>query len=185
MSQPKFWITLLLTVILLALISWNIADFSDKTVLYVGHNQEPTYRSEHIVSMVYSPGGKLSYKLLAADVTYYNTGALTWFSQPVITLFNKDIQATWSVCADHAKLTKERMLYLYGHVEVDSLRTTSQLEKIKTDHVQIDLMTQDVYADRQVMLYGINFTSNGMKMSGNLLAETAELMGKVQTKYEI
>nr|WP_127341258.1 LPS export ABC transporter periplasmic protein LptC [Enterobacter hormaechei] len=27
-------------------------------------------------------------------------------------------------------------LYLYGHVEVNSLTTTSQLEKIKTDNAQ-------------------------------------------------
>lgn len=77
------------------------------------------------------------------------------------------------------------MLYLYGHVEVNSLTTTSQLEKIKTDNAQVNLVTQDVTSDDEVTLYRTNFTSNGMKMRGNLRTKTAELIDKVKTNYEI
>ncbi|XNM76727.1 LPS export ABC transporter periplasmic protein LptC [Escherichia coli] len=37
------------------------------------------------------------------------------------------INPTWSVKADKAKLTNDRMLYLYGHVEVNALVPDSQL----------------------------------------------------------
>lgn len=33
MSKTKLWITILLTVIVLALIGWNMTDFSDETAL--------------------------------------------------------------------------------------------------------------------------------------------------------
>ena len=77
------------------------------------------------------------------------------------------------------------MLYLYGHVEVDSLTPDAQLQKIKTDNARVNLITQDVSSDDEVTLFGVGFTSNGMKMRGNLRDKTAELIEKVKTSYEI
>lgn len=76
------------------------------------------------------------------------------------------------------------MLYLYGHVEVDSLTADAQL-KIRTDNAQVNLITQDVASDDEVTLFGIGFTSDGMRMRGNLRDKTAELIEKVKTSYEI
>ena len=185
MSKTKLWITLVLLVIVLALIGWNLTDFSDDGSTMPVNNQEPTYQSQHTVTVVYSPTGKLNYKLVAEGVKYYTSDELSWFTLPVMTLFNEDAVATWSVRADRAKLTKDRMLYLYGHVEVNSLTTTSQLEKIKTDNAQVNLITQDISSDDEVTLFGTNFTSSGMKMRGNLRDKTAELIDKVKTNYEI
>ncbi|MFZ1871958.1 LPS export ABC transporter periplasmic protein LptC [Serratia sp. D1N4] len=185
MSKTKLWITLILAVIVLALIGWNMADFSDDDSSVPINHQDPTYQSQHTVTVVYSPTGKLNYKLVAEEVKYYTADELSWFTQPVMTLFDQNAVATWSVRADRAKLTKDRMLYLYGHVEVNSLTTTSQLEKIKTDNARVNLVTQDVYSDDEVTLFGTNFTSNGMKMRGNLRDKTAELIDKVKTNYEI
>jgi len=92
---------------------------------------------------------------------------------------------TWSIKSDRAKLTNDRMLYLYGHVEVNSLTKDAQLERIKTDNAQVNLVTQDVQSDDQVTLYGRGFNSTGMKMRGNLRTKTAELIEKVKTNYEI
>jgi len=185
MSKTKLWITLILAVIVLALIGWNMADFSDDDSSVPINHQDPTYQSQHTVTVVYSPTGKLNYKLVAEEVKYYTADELSWFTQPVMTLFDLNAVATWSVRADRAKLTKDRMLYLYGHVEVNSLTTTSQLEKIKTDNARVNLVTQDVYSDDEVTLFVTNFTSNGMKMRGNLRDKTAELIDKVKTNYEI
>lgn len=46
-----------------------------------------------------------------------------------MTLFGDNAVATWTVRADRAKLTDDKMLYLYGHVEVDSLTADAQLKK--------------------------------------------------------
>ncbi|ATA20498.1 lipopolysaccharide export system protein LptC [Gibbsiella quercinecans] len=185
MSKTKLWITIVLAVIALSLIGWNMADFDDDATAPVVNDKDPTYQSQHTVTVVYNPTGKLNYKLVSEDVKYYTTDELSWFTAPVMTLFDDNAVAIWSVRSDRAKLTKDRMLYLYGHVEVDSLTTTSQLEKIKTDNAQVNLVTQDVMSDDEVTLYGTNFTSNGMKMRGNLRAKTAELIDKVKTNYEI
>jgi len=185
MSTAKRWTIYLLMVIVLILIGWNLADFNNKSQVEAVNNNDPTYQSQHSVTIVYSPTGKLSYKLVAEAAKYYTADELSWFTQPVMTLFDENAVATWSVRADRAKLTKDRMLYLYGQVEVNSLTTTSQLEKIKTDNAQVNLITQDVSSDDEVTLFGTNFTSNGMKMRGNLREKTAELIDKVKTNYEI
>ena len=103
----------------------------------------------------------------------------------MLTTYDQDTLPTWSIRADKAKLTDDRMLYLYGNVEVNSLTTTSQLERITTDNAQVNLVTQDVSSDDEVTLYGSNFTSHGLKMRGNMREKTARLIDKVKTYYEI
>lgn len=148
-------------------------------------DKEPTYQSQQMITIVYNPEGLLNYKLTAEDVKYYAKPEDTWFTLPVMIIFDKEQVAIWSIRANRAKLTKSRMLYLYGDVEVNSLTTTSQLEKIKTDNADIDLTTQDISSDDRVTLYGASFTSEGMKMRGNLRSKTAKLIEKVKTYYEV
>lgn len=185
MSKLKAWITILLTLIALALIGWSLTDSDDRLQQVDSDHLEPTYQSEHTITVVYSPTGLLSYKLVAQDVKYFGEGQTTWFTRPVMTLFDENSTATWSVRADRAKLTRDKMLYLYGNVEVNSLTRDSQIERITTNNAQVNLVTQDVSSNDEVTLYGANFTSNGMKMRGNLRNKTAELIEKVKTYYEI
>jgi len=185
MSKTRIWITLLLILLALGLIGWNMTDSDDSATPVAANSQDPTYKSQHTVTHVYNPAGKLNYKLIAEDVQYFTTDQLSWFTKPVMTLFDDKTVAIWSVRADRAKLTKDRMLYLYGNVEVDSLSPTSQLEKIKTDNALVNLVTQDISSEDEVNLYGSSFNSNGMKMRGNLRNKTAELIDKVKTNYEI
>ncbi|WP_409309085.1 LPS export ABC transporter periplasmic protein LptC [Pectobacterium sp. B1J-3] len=185
MSKTRRWLTALLALLALILIGWNIADNETTAPIDTPDPAVPVYTSEKTTTLVYSPTGKLSYRLISDKAEYFNDEQLSWFTTPVATLFNEQGTATWSVRADRAKLTKDKMLYLYGHVEVNSLTNDSQLERIKTNNAQVNLVTQDVSSDDEVTLYGASFTSNGMKMRGNLRNKTAELIEKVKTSYEI
>ncbi|NPE55269.1 LPS export ABC transporter periplasmic protein LptC [Dickeya dadantii] len=184
MSKTKRWLTLLLALIALVLIGLNLTNQRAGNGPTEVQNNDPAYTMQQNITVVYDPTGKLSYKLVAEKAEHYNADQVSWFTQPVATMFNEQTVATWSVQADRAKLTKDRMLYLYGHVEVNSLTNDSQLERIKTDNAQINLVTQDVTSDDEVTLYGVNFTSNGLKMRGNLRSKTAELIDKVKSYYE-
>jgi lipopolysaccharide export system protein LptC len=185
MSQTRLWITISLALIVLALIGWNLSGFNQQATQIVADDNEPSSQSQHTVTMVFNPIGQLNYKLVAENVQHFSAQELTWFTRPVMTLFGDNAVATWSVRADRARLTDDKMLYLYGHVEVDSLTPDTQLQKIKTDSAQVNLITQDVSSDDEVTLFGVGFISNGMKMRGNLRDKTAELIEKVKTSYEI
>ncbi len=184
MSKTRRWVIILLSLAVLVLIGVNLTDRDDDSEVAI-NSSEPTYRSEHTDSVVYSPEGALNYRLIAQHVEYFSDQAVSWFTQPVLTTFDENKVPTWSIRSDKAKLTDDRMLYLYGHVEVNALTAESQLRKITTDNAQINLITQDVTSNDLVTLYGTTFNSSGLKMRGNLRSQNAELIEKVRTSYEI
>ena len=184
MSKTRRWVIILLSLAALILIGINLASNDDDGQAVVNAN-DPTYKSEHTDTVVYSPEGALNYRLIAEHVEYFSDDAISWFTQPRLTTFDTEKVPTWSIKADKAKLTNDRMLYLYGHVEVNALTPDAQLRKITTDNAQINLVTQDVTSDDLVTLYGTTFNSSGLKMRGNLRSKNAELIEKVRTSYEI
>ncbi|ALB53498.1 LPS export ABC transporter periplasmic protein LptC [Cronobacter universalis] len=184
MSKTRRWVIILLALAALVLIGINLADQDESGPTTVNSN-EPTYQSEQSNTVVYSPEGALNYRLVAQHVEYFSEEGVSWFTQPVMTTFDTNKVPTWSVKADRAKLTNDRMLYLTGHVEVNALTPDSQLRKITTDKAEINLVTQDVTSDTLVTLYGTSFNSSGLKMRGNLRSKNAELIEKVRTSYEI
>ena len=184
MSKTRRWVIILLALAALVLIGINLADQDESGPTTVNSN-EPTYQREQSNTLVYSPEGALNYRLVAQHVEYFSDDGVSWFTQPVMTTFDTNKVPTWSVKADRAKLTNDRMLYLTGHVEVNALTPDSQLRKITTDKAEINLVTQDVTSDTLVTLYGTSFNSSGLKMRGNLRSKNAELIEKVRTSYEI
>jgi len=184
MSNTRRWVIILLSLLVLILIGVNLVD-KDTVVKPTVNSNEATYQSEHSTTLAYSPEGALNYRLVAEHVEYFSDTAISWFTKPVMTQYDENKVATWSLRADRAKLTNDRMLYLYGNVELTALTPDSQLRKITTDNAQVNLVTQDVASDDQVTLYGTSFNSTGLKMRGNLRSKNAELIEKVRTSYEI
>lgn len=184
MSKTRRWVIILLSLAALVLIGINLAD-KDIVAPVSVNNNEPTYKSEHSTTIVYDPQGALNYRLVAEHVEYFSEAAISWFTNPVMTQYDENKVATWSLRADRAKLTNDRMLYLYGNVVLTALTPDSQLRKITTDNAQVNLITQDVASDDLVTLYGTSFNSSGLKMRGNLRSKNAELIEKVRTSYEI
>ena len=159
MSKTRRWVIILLSLVALVLIGLNLADKDDSGPVAV-NTGDPTYKSEHTDTVVYSPEGALSYRLIAEHVEYFSDQGLSWFTHPVLTTFDTAKVPTWSIKADKAKLTNDRMLYLYGHVEINALTEDAQLRKITTDNAQVNLITQDVSSDDLVTLYGTTFNSS-------------------------
>ncbi len=184
MSKTRRWVIILLALAALILIGINLTSKDDADPVAT-NSADPTYKSQHTDTVVYSPEGALNYRLIAKNVEYFSTEGVSWFTQPVLTTFDENKVPGWSIKSDKAKLTDDKMLYLYGHVEVNALTAEAQLRKITTDNAQINLVTQDVASDDQVTLYGTTFNSTGLKMRGNLRSKNAELIEKVRTSYEI
>ncbi|WP_367680320.1 LPS export ABC transporter periplasmic protein LptC [Candidatus Fukatsuia anoeciicola] len=204
MNKIKISIILLLAITILVLIGYHYSINKRQKLSNINNNQ-PIYQSQKTVTTVYHLDGKIHYKLIAKNVQNYaydyidnnsnsyvhnatinvTSQPVTWFSQPIMTLFNENAVGSWIIKSDKAKLTNNKMLYLYGHVEVSSSILNSQIKKIKTNNAQINLINQDISSNNQVTLYGINFFTNSMKIHGNLYSQVAELVGKVKTYYEI
>lgn len=185
MSKTVHWTTALLGLLVMILISWKLTDTDSAPTQISVNTSEPTYQSEYTTTVVYNPAGELNYKLMADRVNHFAEQQITWFTRPVITTFDENKMPTWTVKTNKAKLIQDSMLYLYNHVQLDSLNNGSQLKRITTDNAVINLITQDVFSEDEVILYGTNFHSIGMKMRGNLRNKTIKLIEKVQTSYGI
>lgn len=184
MSRTKRWVIIFLAISAIVLIGANITG-KDNDEPVVVDNNEPTYTTEQALTRVYNLNGALNYRLVTENVEHFAADSISWFTKPVMTQYDEHKLATWEIHADRAKLTRDRMLYLYGNVVVSALTPDSQLRKITTDNASINLITQDISSDDMVTLYGTSFNSSGMKMRGNLRQKTAQLIEKVKTSYEI
>ncbi|CUX96251.1 Lipopolysaccharide export system protein LptC [Candidatus Gullanella endobia] len=146
---------------------------------------ESIYQSEYTTTIVYNPSGRLNYILSANHINYFAKQKITCFIQPVVITFNESRVSTWTMKADKAKLTQKKILYLYGHVQVDNLKDTSYLKRIITDNAVVNLVTQNFSSNNKVTLYGPGFNSTGMKIHIDMQNKIAELIEKVETSYEI
>lgn len=158
---------------------------SDTPSLVVDNNisEEPTYQSKDMLTVVYDPSGTLMYKIVATQVQYFDQKSETQFTAPNVTLYGTDKTATWTIKANSALLTKQRVLYLKGDVEVNNLSPNAQLERIKTDNADVNLLTQLITSEDEVIIQGPGFYSTGNKLRGNLREKTANLLENVKTYY--
>lgn len=185
MSKFNFWLNIILTLIVLALIGWNLADFNQSKAPAMIENSQPNYQTANAVTHVYDPMGKLAYKLITDETHHFSSSKISWFINPVLTTYDTKSIPTWAIRANKAKLTSDNMLYLYGNVQVNSLNPTSDLQQILTENAIVNLITQDVSSNDKVTVIGIGLRSVGMKMRGNMRTHTAELIEDVKTYYEI
>ncbi|ASX26539.1 LPS export ABC transporter periplasmic protein LptC [Candidatus Williamhamiltonella defendens] len=199
MSQKIKVAAFVLSVIVIIFLSWNLFDYFDPNLkdstITLGPN-DPLYQAQEIRTDIYNLEGFLSYTITAQNAARYfhkkqagdsnGPESITWFTKPVMVLFDDVLQPDWSLKADKAKLTDDdKMLYLYVDVELTHLIQSSYLKKITTESAQINLVTQDISSNDPVNLYGVDFFSSGMKMRGNLRSKKANLVEKVKTNYEI
>ncbi|MBP6122546.1 MULTISPECIES: LPS export ABC transporter periplasmic protein LptC [Providencia] len=186
MSNTKKWLIIILSLIVLGLIGWNLSGSdSGQTTGSVINDGQPNYQTDDSVTFVYNPAGDLAYKLIATKIDNYTESKITWFSQPVLTTYNEAGVPTWTVKAFKARLTSDRVLYLYSDVQVDSLNKESQIQQITTESAVVNLTTQDVSSEDKVTITGHGLNSTGLKMKGNLRTRTAELIEDVKTYYEL
>ena len=184
--------TVFLSVITLVLLAWYYSLNQDDQQLatLIKKEESPEYIGHKMSTVVYSPTGKKQYLATSDKVEYYDYDGHTNFEQPLVYLFEIENQKTqqkesWKLSADRAILTKDNMLYLKGNVIAETLLPQSKLQRIETEDAKVNLNTQDISSDNTVKINGQNFTSTGLKLTGNLQQQIANLKEQVKTYYEI
>lgn len=184
--------TLFLSVTALVLLAWYYSLNQDNQQLteLIKKEESPEYIGHKMSTVVYSPTGQKQYLAVSDKVEYYNYDGHTDFQQPLVYLFEIENQKTqqkesWKLRADSARLTKDNMLYLKGNVVAETLLPQSKLQRIETQDAIVNLTTQDISSDNMVKINGQNFSSTGLKLTGNLQQQTAHLKEQVKTHYEI
>ena len=185
---------IILSVIALCLLAWfySLNQEDEGLNALIKQVDSPEYSGQNMTTTVYSPTGKKQYLATSDKVEHYTSDGHTDFQKPKVRLLDLEIQnsgstdkESWELSADKAKLTKDNMLYLEGNVVAQSLSPLSRLQRIETESAVVNLTTQDIRSDKMVKLNGQNFRSTGLKLTGNLQQQVANLKEQVKTHYEI
>lgn len=182
-------LNILLILITLGLASWAYylyqADNQPDLSALIKKDGSPEYTGRRMDTTVYDLQGKAQYFAAADEIKRYESNERTEFIRPLLELFDKDTALKqWRVTADHAEITKEKMLHLVGNVKIESLDSQSRLQRIETERLNVDLTTQDISSDQVVKSYGMGFITTGVGLTGNLKKQIATLTNDVKSYIE-
>ena len=181
-------ITALLLVIVATLLGWIQYQAKDETNgldNLIKKEGMPDYTGNRMSTSVFDLEGKPEYYAEAEEIKRYEESEKTEFTNPLVNLFDKlTALKQWKLSADHAEINAERILTLSGHVTLQALEPTSKLQRIATDHLSVNLITQDVFTDSEVKSQGLGFTTSGIGLKGNLKQQVATLLKDVKSYIE-
>ncbi|UDG81015.1 Lipopolysaccharide export system protein LptC [Candidatus Hartigia pinicola] len=184
MRNTKKWLVILMSFGMLGLIGWNLSGYNTETFTdHVINKREPNYHTDNAVTFIYNPFGELSYQLVSDNIDNYTTEKVTWFTNPVLTIYNNVGIPAWIMKSRKAKLMNNKVLYLYNNVQVDNLGAELQIQRILTQNAIINLITQDILSDDKVTIIGQGLNSTGLKMRGNFRTRSTELIEDIKTYY--
>ncbi len=173
-------ITALLLVIVAALVGWmqyQAKDDANGLDNLIKKEGMPDYTGKRMSTSVFDLEGKPEYYAEAEEIKRYEESEKTEFTNPLVNLFDKlTALKQWKLSADHAEINAERILTLSGNVTLQALEPTSKLQRIETDHLSVNLTTQDVFTDSEVKSQGLGFTTTGVGLKGNLKQQVATLL---------
>ncbi|OOH89786.1 LPS export ABC transporter periplasmic protein LptC [Pasteurellaceae bacterium 15-036681] len=151
----------------------------------IKREDSPEYVGEKMSTTVYDLQGKPQYFAEAQEIKRYESTERTEFFKPLLNLFDvESALKSWKVTAEHAEVTKERVLTLTGNVKIESLDPASRLQLVETDKLSIDLTTQDIMTESVVKSKGMGFTTTGTGLTGNLKKQVATLTKDVKSYIE-
>ena len=181
-------ITALLLVIMATLLGWMQYQAKDETNgldNLIKKEGMPDYTGNRMSTSVFDLEGKPEYYAEAEEIKRYEESEKTEFTNPLVNLFDKlTALKQWKLSADHAEINAERILTLSGNVTLQALEPTSKLQRIETDHLSVNLTTQDVFTDSEVKSQGLGFTTSGIGLKGNLKLQVATLLKNVKSYIE-
>ena len=181
-------ITALLLVIVATLLGWMQYQAKDETNgldNLIKKEGMPDYTGNRMSASVFDLEGKPEYYAEAEEIKRYEESEKTEFTNPLVNLFDKlTALKQWKLRADHAEINAERILTLSGNVTLQALEPTSKLQRIETDHLSVNLTTQDVFTDSEVKSQGLGFTTTGVGLKGNLKQQVATLLKDVKSYIE-
>ncbi|MDH2924105.1 lipopolysaccharide export system protein LptC [Nicoletella semolina] len=146
---------------------------------------EPEYIGRAVSAKVYDMHGQPQYFAKANEIKHYEQTAKTELFQPLLYLFNTNTaKEQWKITANHAEITQEKLLYLTGDIRLENIEPNSRLQRLETQTLLVDLITQDISSESEVVSTGLGFNTSGIGLSGNLKKQIATLLKDTRTYLE-
>lgn len=141
----------------------------------------PTFIAHNIKSKIYNQDGYLYEILSAQKAEYYKVINMTDLIHPSLDYLpakdesNKSFKdgsitdnEIWRLSADHGVLNSEDSINLRNNVVVTTTNINSFVQKISSEYLELDFITNEIRTPDRIFIEGKNFKNNGLSFNGNL-----------------
>ncbi|KLV06185.1 hypothetical protein ABT56_09060 [Photobacterium aquae] len=178
----------LLSALLLVVCAWTGYYLLDKhweeDVQVAPDAEKPLFTGNTVTNTSYNEAGLRSYQIDASYLEHFNQSGNTDFVDPVLWVYRDGDETEWRISADKARLDKDHVLQMTGHVRVFNLLPQSALKVIQTDNLRLDLISKDFDTPDPVKITGEHFENEGIGLKGNMDRSIATLLNNVKGRYE-
>jgi len=144
--------------------------------------ETPTYRAENLTSQRYAPDGTLSHKVFAKVMEQYDNLGFMVFEFPRYTIYLNAV-SPYIVTADVGTLFSNNVIRLEKNIRITSLNKTDFIQQIITEFIEIDLTTNTMFSDKEVLMTGAEFSMLSHGFNANMQTKTFNLTGHVKTEF--
>lgn len=144
--------------------------------------ETPTYRAENLTSQRYAADGTLSHKVFAKVMEQYDNLGFMVFEYPRYTIYLNAI-SPYVVTADVGTLFTNNVIRLEKNIRITSLNDTDFIQQISADFIEIDLTTNTLFSDTEVLMTGKEFSMLSHGFNANMQTKTFNLTGHVKTEF--
>jgi lipopolysaccharide export system protein LptC len=144
--------------------------------------ETPTYRAENLTSQRYAADGTLSHKVFAKVMEQYDNLGFMVFEFPRYTIYLNEV-SPYIVTADVGTLFSNNVIRLEKNIRITSLNKTDFIQQISTEFIEIDLTTNTMFSDKEVLMTGAEFSMLSHGFNANMQTKTFNLTGHVKTEF--
>ncbi len=145
----------------------------------------PDYVATGLSSVTYDKEGRLSSRVSAENMAYFQDKDLTVFSDPEYLLYGDDVNSPWKITAQRGRLRKTQgEVFLGDKVEIRAVNKQEPLQSVLTSHLRMDLNAKTMESDDMVYIRGNGFKSQGLGLYADFYQETVRLKSQVTGTYE-
>ncbi len=180
-------LNIILIIIVTILAGWffKLQQGDDNLENLIKKEGQPEYIGDKITTSVYDNNGNVQYFAQADEIKNYEETGRVELVNPLLNLFSSiNSLKEWQVTSLDAEISKDKILHLVGDVKIDNLNINSKIKHIRTKELFVDLNTQDISTDKEIVILGIGFHTKGKGLSGNLKKQVATLKTNVKTQIE-
>jgi len=171
---------LLLSALIYGVMEWRSASIQEDTLIV--DEQRPDFIAENLKSKIYSDIGKLSHTIEAERMEHYSDLEVSYFELPNYTLYPQKDANPWKVSAQEATLYKDNRVELKKQVHIRATEDDSLIKEIHCKTIALDLKTNIISSEQDVVVVGKDFTIYG---SGLIIDLNTKQMTITQHEHTI
>jgi lipopolysaccharide export system protein LptC len=180
MSLISRWamVIFILSAIAYAVTQWR--NDNDKSSNILDNDLTPDFIAESLKSAIYNEKGQLSHEIEAARMEHYSPLKLSHFESPHYTLYPTDNSSPWHVNAQEATLYNNNNVILKSKIRITTSAKDGLIQEIHGKTLELDLNTNIITSDQEIIVYGKDFTltGSGLMIDLNTTQMTIKKHGK-------